>query len=234
MAATTTGRPYTWRVGVDNAFGYLTLPGGTRHLAESRRFQSHRGISRGVAIDLDTGAVILADADGSATWQPLEPERACELAGIPEPAVDGVAETARRLDPFHVERHTSATFLAIVATAGHRTLPCAHALRAWLAGAWDGTFDAAYLEQPETFAASVLERIGDSGQPPASAVIAQLAADTALASDQAPETIAVETGWADAVRELPDRIRELALALERARSTRRADAGADRPQLSLL
>lgn len=233
MSATPTRRPYTWRVGVDNAFGYLTLPAGSRHLTESRRFESQRGVSRGIAIDLDSGQAILAAADGSATWQPVTPERACELAGIPEPAVDGIAETARRLDPFHVERYTSATFLAIVAEARERTLPCAHALRAWIAGTWDRTFDAAYLDQPETFAASVLERIAHSGADPAAAVIAQLAADAGPPHPQ-PDQIAADTGWAEAITALNARITALTATLDAARTARRASASADQPQISLL
>jgi hypothetical protein len=220
---------YTWRVGVDNAFGYLTRSDGT-HLAESRRFLSGSGL----AVSLTDGAALLTVADGSSTWQPLAPDRACELAGIPKPAVDGVAETARRVDPFHVERHTSSTFLAIVATCEELRLPCAHALRAWLAGIWDGTFDGAYLEQPETFAATVLERIAASGQPPADAVLSQLGTDAALACDRPAERVAQEAGWTDGLAALPERITTLADAIARARSTRRALASADQPQLSLL
>lgn len=227
--------PYTWRVGVDNAFGYITDPSGSTRLAESRRFTSSAGAMSGVAVSLDTGSALLTAADGTSTWQPVTAERACELAGIPAPRVDGAAETARRLDPFHVERHTSPVFAAIIALAREQRLPCAHALRAWRHGQWDGTFDGAYLEQPETFAASVLERIAARGQEPADAVLGALGGDLALAEgDPEHGTLARQTGWASALEELPARVTHLAALFENARHTRREGDKASSQQLAML
>lgn len=216
---------------MDNAFGYLTLPGGQAHLVESRRFLSGTGL----AVNLDDGSALLTTADGTSTWQPILPERACELAGIPAPDVDGEAETARRLDPFHVERHTSATFNALVAVAEARRLPCAHALRAWREGVWDGTFDGPYLEQPETFAASVLEYIAATGTALQDAVIGQLAND-AMLDPASPEHAQVmkDTAWQTALAEIPDRLSHAAGALERRRQTRRDTARANSAQLALI
>jgi hypothetical protein len=223
--------PYTWRVGVDNAFGYLTLPDGQAQLVESRRFLSGTGLT----VSLDDGSVLLTIADGTSTWHPIAAERACELAGIPAPDVDGEAETARRLDPFHVERHTSATFNALVAIAVANRLPCAHALRAWREGVWDGTFDGPYLEQPETFAASVLEYIAATGTTLQDAVVAQLANDAMLdpASPEHKQAMS-DTAWETALAELPSRLSQLADVLERRRQTRRDTARANSAQLALI
>ncbi|MGH2903569.1 MAG: hypothetical protein ACRDK7_08310 [Solirubrobacteraceae bacterium] len=227
--------PYTWRIGVDNAFGYLTGPGPTTRLAESRRFASSAGVMTGVAVSLDEGSALLTAADGTSSWQPVAAQRACELAGIPAPRIDGSAETARRLDPFHVERHTSAVFAALVALTVERRLPCAHALRAWRLDQWDGTFDGAYLEQPETFAASVLERIAARAQEPADAVLAALADDLgATVGAPGHATLARQTGWASALEELPARMRHLGSQFERARSSRREASKASAQQLALL
>ncbi len=216
---------------MDNAFGYLILPDGHARLVESRRFLSGTGLT----VSLDDGSVLLTVADGTSAWQPVAAERACELAGIPAPAVDGEAETARRLDPFHVERHTSATFNALVAVAVANRLPCAHALRAWREDAWDGTFDGPYLEQPETFAASVLEHIAATGTTLAEAVVAQLANDAMLDPASLEHTqVMSDTAWETALAELPGRLSQLADALERRRQTRRDTARADSAQLALI
>lgn len=216
--------PYTWRIGVDNAFGYLTRSDGTQ-LAESRRFLGDTGL----AVSLTDGSALLTTATGESQWQPLAPARACELASIPAPAVDGAAETQRRLDPFHVERHTSATFLAIVELATTRKLACAHSLRAWVAGTWDGTFDGPYLEQPETFAASVIERIAETSAPVEDAVLAQLAADS-LEQPGAAE----QTGWAAALAELPALAAGCAARVAEARDSVRAAGAASSSQLTLI
>lgn len=223
--------PYTWRVGVDNAFGYLTLPDGKARLAESRRFLSGTGLT----VSLDDGSVLLTIADGTSVWQPIPAERACELAGIPAPDVDGAAETARRLDPFHVERHTSPVFNALVALAVANRLPCAHALRAWRDRVWDGTFDGPYLEQPETFAASVLEYLATIEATLADAVVAQLA-DDGMLDPASPEhkQLVTDTGWERALAELPGRLSQHADALERQRQTRRDAARANSAQLALI
>jgi hypothetical protein len=216
--------PYSWRIGVDNAFGHLTRGDGT-HLAESRRFLGETG----VAISLTDGSALLTTANGESHWQPLTPARACELASIPGPALDGAAETQRRLDPFHVERHTSPTFLAIVELARTRKLPCAHALRAWVAGTWDCTFDGPYLEQPETFAASVLERIAETSTQVEEALLAQLAADS-LQHPGAGE----KTGWAAALGELPALAASFAARVAEDRDSVRAADAAASSQLTLI
>jgi hypothetical protein len=223
-------------VGVDNAFGYLgSATGRGEQLAESRRFQSERGHSTGVAVSLQTGAVILAPADGSHTWRTVDPNRACELAGIPAPGVDGEAETARRLDPFHVEHHASAVFVALVGLIHDRALPCAHALRAWRKGVWDGAFHGAYLEQAETFAASVQERITRTGADVEDAVVDELGSSLALELRGA-EAMAVvaDSRWGDALPELPGRIVKAREELDESRRSRRELAAADESQLALI
>lgn len=227
--------PYTWKVGVDNAFGYLVRPGDGQHLAESRRFVSDRGRSTGLAVSLETGCTLLTIADGACTWQPVKPERACELAGIPMPEVDGEAETSRRLDPFHVERHVSPLFGAIVSLCHDHRLPCAHALRAWRQGAWDATFQGGFLEQPETFAACVLERIAATGQVAVAAIFTQLACDAGLKPDSPEHRELLDaTGWLPAIAELEGRTADRAQALDAARQNCRQLASEERPQLSLL
>jgi hypothetical protein len=220
--------PYTWKVGVDNAFGYLTRPDGA-HLVESRRFLS--GV--GLAVSVTDGAALLTPADGNATWQPLPPARACELGRIPAPGVDGAAETARRTDPFHVERHTSPLFLTLVTLAHENRLPCGHALRAWLAGAWDGTFDGPYLEQPETFAASVLERIASTNASPQQAASKQVVEETLLVGGAAAR-IPAESGWEAAIGEIPARLARFAAQLDRDRSAQRSADQAGSGQLELI
>ncbi len=216
--------PYTWRVGIDNAFGYLARRDGT-HLVESRRFLG----SVGLAVSLADGSALLTATDGCSTWQALMPARACELAAIPAPAVDGAAETQRRLDPFHVERHTSPVFLAVVDIARNHGLPCAHALRAWVAGKWDGTFDGPYLEQPETFAASVIERVAQTGGQLEDALRAQLSAD----SLEHP-AVAQASGWRAAFGELPDAIARFTARLAQDRSEQQSASAAASSQLTLM
>jgi hypothetical protein len=223
--------PYTWRVGVDNAFGYLARPDGHAYLAESRRFHANLGI----AVSLDDGSVLLTAADGSSTWQPVPPDRACELAGIPRPAVDGEAETARRLDPFHVERQTSGLFNAIVTVAVERRLPCGHALRAWRAGLWDGTFAGAYLEQPETFAASVLEHMTATAAVLADAISAQLAQDAMLdpTSNQHRQMMS-DTDWQAALADTHSRTEQIASVIARRRRSHLDAARTAGSQLALI
>lgn len=216
--------PYTWRVGVDNAFGYLARRDGT-HLVESRRFLG----SVGLAVSLTDGRALLTSADGRSSWQALTPQRACELAAIPAPAVDGAAETQRRLDPFHVERHTSPTFLAIVDVARTRRLPCAHALRAWAADKWDGTFDGPYLEQPETFAASVIERLAHSGGQLEDALRAQLCADSLNRAG-----VAQESGWTNAIGDLAGAIARFTRRLAQDRCEQQTANAATSSQLTLI
>ena len=121
------------------------------------------------------------------------------------------------------------------ALAVERGLPCAHALRAWQAQVWDGTFDGPYLEQPETFAASVLERIALASQTPQDAVLAQLANDAALhAGDRERAHIADSTGWQSALAELPARVSRLAATLDTARQSRREADRANSSQLALI
>ena len=219
--------PYTWRIGVDNAFGYLNCGDGT-HLVESRRFLGNVGL----AVSLTDGRALLTPADGASHWQRLTPERACELAQIPPPAVDGAAETQRRLDPFHVERHTSPLFLAIVNLAGERRLPCGHALRAWMAGQWDGTFDGPFLEAPETFAASVLERITETAAAPDTALLAQLHADSLLTPGG--ETVAARSGWQAVLGEIPGLLAHFKERLARDRKAQHGAATAGDSQLTLI
>lgn len=216
--------PYTWRIGVDNAFGYLNRDDG-QHLAESRRFLGDTGL----AISLSDGSALLTAEDSDSTWQPLTPERACELARIPAPAVDGAAETQRRLDPFHVERHTSPMFLAIVELAHTRRLPCGHALRAYIAGTWDGTFDGPYLEQPETFAASVIETLAKTGGTPEEALLTQLAADSLEHTNAASQT-----GWTAALAALPSLTRRYTQRIEKDRTAQHAAGAAQSSQLTLM
>jgi hypothetical protein len=216
--------PYTWRIGVDNTFGYLTRRDGT-HLVESRRFLG----SVGLAVSLTDGSALLTATDGQSTWQPLTAQRACELAAIPAPAVDGAAETQRRLDPFHVERHTSPVFLGIVELATRRRLPCAHALRAWLAGKWDGTFDGPFLEQPETFAASVIERLAQTGGQLEDALCTQLRADSL---DRAGT--AQTTGWRAALGELPSVVARFTAQLAHDRGEHQSASAAASSQLTLI
>jgi hypothetical protein len=149
--------------------------------------------------------------------------------------VDGEAETARRLDPFHVERHTSAAFNAIVAVAVERRLPCAHALRAWLAGVWDGTFDGPYLEQPEMFAASVLEHLTATGGTLKDAIVFQVAHDAMFAPDgRKHQQVMVATAWQAALAEIPARESQIATALERHRNTQRDTTRSSSAQLALI
>jgi hypothetical protein len=224
----TTTVPYTWKVGVDNAFGYLTRPDGT-HLVESRRFLSGLGL----AVSLKDGSALLSPADGNSTWQPIPPDRACELAHIPAPAVDGAAETERRLDPFHVERHTSPLFLTLVTLAHEHALPCGHALRAWLAGVWDATFDGPYLEQPETFAASVLERIASSSGPSEQAALKQIV-EEALLVGGAAEDIPRSSGWQAVIGQLPALVSHFQARLDRDRSAQQSADSASSDQLELI
>ncbi len=188
----------------------------------------------GLAVSLDDGATLLTLADGSSTWQPVPAVRACELAGIPEPAVDGGAETARRLDPFHVERYTSAAFNALVGTILDRGLPCAHALRVWKQGVWDHTFQGAYFEQPETFAASVLEQIASVGDL-RQAILTQTAADLGIAVGCSEHRrVLHRTGWQAALLDIDRRVVAAGRSLAASRRLRRDAERAQSPQLTLL
>jgi hypothetical protein len=223
--------PYTWRIGVDNTFGYLHRRDGA-HLAESRRFLGGTGL----AVRLTDGTALLTAGDGASRWQPVTAERACELAEIPSPQVDGAAETQRRLDPFHVERHTSPLFLAIVDMAGSRGLPCGHALRAWLAGQWDGTFDGPFLEAPETFAASVIERITEApGATPQAALLEQVACDSLLDPAAAKQQgLAEQSGWLQAFGELPGLVSHFTQRLAQDRKAQHSADSAGSDQMTLI
>src|SRR5690606_17891092 len=112
-------------------------------------------------------------------WTPLEPDQACGLVGIPEPVLE---EGRRRVDPFHVERHRSALFCAIVDIAYDRRLPCGYSLLAHRHGRWtEGAFIYAADENPEQFAAAVSLLVGQ-GNSIEAAIRTELGADAEIAA----------------------------------------------------
>lgn len=192
--------PYTEKVGVANAFGWLHLPDGRRVLAESVVFV--RGT--GIVVDLESGLRRHQPADGSCHWQPLEPEQACGIVGIPAPELQ---EGTRRVDPYHVDRWRSPLFCALVEVIHERMLPCAYSLLAHLDGHWTAReFLFATDENPEQFAVSVGARVS-AGDDPVEAVRVELAADASFDDDpQALQLLLDTTGWRQALEDLPARL----------------------------
>jgi len=194
--------PYTEKVGVANAFGWLHLPDGRRVLGESVVFV--RGV--GIVVDLESGLRRRHAADGGAFWAPLEPAQACSIVGIPAPELQ---EGTRRVDPYHVDRWRSPLFCALVELIRERTLPCAYSLLAHLDGHWTAReFLFATDENPEQFAVSVGARVS-AGSDPVEAVRAELAADASFDDDPAAlQTLLDSTGWQQALQDLPARLDE--------------------------
>lgn len=222
----------TWRVGVDNEFGWLLSPDGSRQLCESRLFWDGA-----ILVSLETGETVLAPADGSYRWRSLKPEAACAIVGIPAPEVDGAAEVDRRLDPFHVERHRSARFCALVELINEHRLPCGYALYDHEPGRREGRGPLGVCdESAEMFAASVAERIA-RGCGLNDAIRAELAGDADIDPDDpaAVERLLGQIGWASALPELDLRIRRHERRIEAAqRHPRGPDEQADDGQLALI
>lgn len=132
-------------------------------------------------------------------------------------------------------RRPRTLFNAIVTVAVERRLPCGHALRAWRAGLWDGTVDGAYLEAPETFAASVLEHMTATTTGIADAISAQLAQDAMLdpASSQHRQMMS-DTGWQAALADTSSRSTEIASVLARRRRSHLDAARSAGMQLALI
>ncbi|RKQ90528.1 hypothetical protein C8N24_0333 [Solirubrobacter pauli] len=204
--------PFTWRVGVDNCFGYvIAADGSSRELVETHLFHANYG----VVVRLTDGARLRVPVDRGWLFEQLTAESACAIAGIPAPEVDGAAELERRIDPFHVERHRSALWCALIELIRSRSLPCGYSLRAQLDGRWDGHYRAASDEDPEAFAAAVNERVSNTPElDPITACLRELAAD-AGGRDRAAAAQLLRTGWTDALRALPDTLEAAAAALAR-------------------
>ena len=221
-------KAYDWRIGVDNAFGYIVHPDGRRQLVESRLFI----FGDGIAVDLHTGGAVFTPADGSCAWQPLTPEQACAIVGIPAPQVDGGSEVERRTDPFHVERNRSGLFCALVELIAERKLPCGHAMLAWREQRWTpGEFNDGSFEAPEVFACGVLERIA-LGVPREQAIRGELAGDAQLKHGRAIDQLLADTGWQQAIPELELRERRHQQRLDQA--TSRPERADDDDQQLLL
>lgn len=228
--------PFTWRVGVDNCFGYLVaVDGSGRELVETHLF--HGGYA--VVVRLSDGARLRVPTDDGWLFEQLTAASACAIAGIPAPEVDGAAELERRIDPFHVERHRSALWCALVQLIRERALPCGYSLRAQLAGRWTGHYEAATDEDPETFAAAVNERVSNTpGLDPVSACAHELAAD-ARGHDREAAARLLRSGWTDALPHLGTAIEAAAAALatnDTVPLVARDEIAAadDAPQLALL
>ena len=228
--------PFDWRVGVDNCFGWLLAPdGASRTLVETHLFYGGYGL----VVRLGDGARVRVPTDAGWLFDALAAQTACAIEGLPAPAVDGAAELERRLDPFHVERHRSALWCALVDLIRTRSLPCGHSLRAQRAGRWDGRYASATDEDPETFAAAVNERVTNTpGLDPVGACHLELAADARLHERDAVGLmrLLLDTTWSRALLALPHAIDTASVALARETGVPRAgcDDVDDAPQLALL
>jgi hypothetical protein len=229
--------PFTWRVGVDNCFGWLTAADQSRRdLVETHLFYGGYGL----VVRLRDGARARVPTDAGWWFEPLGAETACAIEGLPAPAVDGAAELERRLDPFHVERHRSALWCALVDLIRTRGLPCGHSLRAQREGRWDGRYVSATDEDPETFAAAINERVTNTpGLDPVGACHLELAADARLHERDAVGLmrLLLETRWSGALLALPHAIDTATVALARGTGVALpagCDDVDDAPQLVLL
>ncbi|MGE0363746.1 MAG: hypothetical protein AB7R67_23755 [Vicinamibacterales bacterium] len=200
-AAALADAPLTWRVGVDNNFGWLTTPAGDRRLCELHFFWF---IQTAELVDLHTGDRFRVAADGTSRWQPIAPAEACAIVELPSPTVDGRAELDRRTDPFHVERHRSTLFIALAGLVRDRCLPVGHALRT-LADRqpWDGQWVGACHQAPEVFAAAVNLAMSDGAESIERAVTAVLRDDLASTHHPDPLALLVDCGWPHALVRLP-------------------------------
>lgn len=198
-------RPFeALEVGVDSAFGVLARPDGRLVLCEAQLFFA----GEAVTVCLATGRRRVEAADGRSSWKPLRPAKACAAAGLPAPAVDGGSEVARRLDPFHVERHRSGLFCALIDLIDGRSLPCGHALRLLADGQpWDGRFTRQRFDTPAITAAQVAEHLA-RGVPLTEAVRHEILGDADLL-DAAPDrqhALLATSGWNAALADLPSRV----------------------------
>lgn len=193
--------PLTWRCGVDNNFGWLTTPDGDRRLCELHAFWF---IHTAELVCLHSGDRFRVAADGTSRWAPIAPSEACAIVELPSPAVDGRAELDRRTDPFHVERHRSPVFMALVELVRDRCLPVGHALRTLAQRkAWDGQWVGACHQAPEVFAAAVNLAASDHPDAIERAVTAVLRDDLGSTTHRDPLALLVDCGWAHALVRLP-------------------------------
>lgn len=186
---------FCWRVGVGQ-FGWLRLPGEDL-LCETRLFVGERGL----VCSLIDGYSRWVAADETLPFQPLAAEEACAMVGIPTPACEGGGEVMRRNDPFHVERHRCALFCALTELIRQQHLPCGHSLRR----GGQVEFTGACWEDPEVFAACVLERIA-GGAGVRDAIIGELEATCEL-NQRSFRQMLKASGWERALAQLPERIR---------------------------
>jgi hypothetical protein len=192
--------PFIRDVGVDNRFGWLDLPDGRSLLVEPILFHE----TTSVVVDLDHGDRHIVAADGTGISRALDAAEACAIAGIPEPRTEEWAEVTIRLDPFHIENHTSPRFRAIVDTVCRRTLPCGAVVAEYGAAPTDAPFELR-IETAEMFAASVSERIARTGDDIVGAIRNELAADLEATGAEMPvDEFLDQTGWADALNDTLD------------------------------
>ena len=124
MSTATKPRTLHWSVGV-NTFGVLLKPDGDERLVELVRFDER-----------EATVVRLSDGDRELVpWREgrhrlivVDDEIAATRAAMPAPHRVKVGSGWRRIDPFHTERHRSATFRALVALIYTRRLPCRYSL----------------------------------------------------------------------------------------------------------
>jgi hypothetical protein len=187
---------------VDNSFGWLTEPDGTRRLCELYVFWFDDTIE---VVCLHTGQRLTIPADGSRRWQPIPAAEACAAVGLASPAVDGRAELDRRTDPFHIERQRSGLFIALVSTIYDENLPVGHALRHVAAGRdWDGVWGGATHQAAEVFAAAVNRRCAATAHAhPAATVRAVLRDDMPHTPPVRQDDVLATTGWQRAIARLP-------------------------------
>jgi hypothetical protein len=225
--------PFDWRVGC-GAFGRLQLAGAAELLIETIRFDDREAVIVNLA---DGCRRVVRYADAGHQFAQLSLSDAAAAAGMPEPVVLNVGGMARRVDPFHSERHLSERFRALTALVLDRSLPCAYGMLKAAAGQWDGCYEAAHIEDPEQTAGNVSETLA---RHPAwtltDALRDQLRRDGLIGARQLDELLE-RTGWASVLA-------DLAAALDEYRQAAAypllpdlpAPAGAlsDRAQLTLL
>jgi hypothetical protein len=199
-AAAVTPVRFDFRVGC-GSFGWL-VDGDARRLCETRLFHGRTGAERAVLVALVDGETVLAPADGSLTWEPRTAEAACDFVGFPPPETVQSGDLVRRIDLFHVERHRSARWAALVEAIRRHRVPCSYSLRAW--GRDVVHYVGAADEDPERFAAAVNERVAQ-GAKPFPSLLWEIAADAEI--DPARDATAVTalldaTGWTPVLDEL--------------------------------
>lgn len=204
-------RHLDWSVGC-GTFAALFGPGGGELLIETLWFTEREA----AVVNLHSGErEIIAWPTLRPIVRVLEPDVACAQVGMPVPGRIKVADSWRRVDPFHSERHRSERFRALIAVIRDLRLPCRYSLLAFADTERPAAYTGPCVEDPEQTAGNVAERLARTpALSVADALHAELLDDATCVSQDpaAAAALLAKTAWPATLARLDELLASAATA----------------------